>query len=252
MNIRTITEADYDNWLMLRCALWPDDDIDNHRVELELVLGDKHRRTALLCVDEQDAAIGFAEVSLRPRVDGCATSPVGFLDALFVKPDARRTGVARALVEAAQAWASSRGCGEFASEVSFGNDDGQAAHTAFGFLELERVVRYRMALPEPAAPRHEPPVDTSVSVSDPERAPGVVPQVSRDSGDASWVVVHVTVAVLALVFIWFTDISSPDVMRGAVYPALAFLCLLYVGIVLAVGRYRSRTNESDRGDDLFR
>jgi len=47
------------------------------------------------------------------------------------------------------------------------------------------------------------------------------------------------VGVLALIFIWGSNISSPNMWRGAVFP------------LLVVSRYNRRTNEEDRGGDLF-
>lgn len=40
-------------------------------------------------------------------------------------------------------------------------------------------------------------------------------------------------------------------MAGAIYPMLAVVCVIYVGVVLAVRRYRSRTDERNRGEDMF-
>ena len=40
-------------------------------------------------------------------------------------------------------------------------------------------------------------------------------------------------------------------MAGAIYPTLAAVCVIYVGVVLAVYRYRSRTDERNRGEELF-
>lgn len=91
-------------------------------------------------------ALGFSEVSLREFAEGCETSPVGYLEGWFVMDSARGLGVGRALVEAGEAWARSRGCREFASDAEVENGASIAAHGRLGFEEVCRVVCFRKGL----------------------------------------------------------------------------------------------------------
>jgi aminoglycoside 6'-N-acetyltransferase I len=60
--------------------------------------------------------IGFAEASLRhDYVNGCETSPVAFLEGIYVTPANRRQGVAKALCAAVEEWARNQGCVEIAA-----------------------------------------------------------------------------------------------------------------------------------------
>jgi len=85
MNVRPVTDDDIDAWLTFRCALRPTIELDVHRADIEYVFANKFQYAALVSVDSDDQPLGFTEVSLPTRVDGCETSPVGSLDALFVK-----------------------------------------------------------------------------------------------------------------------------------------------------------------------
>ena len=90
---------------------------------------------------------GFAEASLRhDYVNGCDTSPVAFLEGMYVAPVMRGQGVARALVAAVQAWARSRGCSELASDAALDNLGSHQMHKALGFAETQRVVYFRKML----------------------------------------------------------------------------------------------------------
>ena len=80
------------------------------------------RYAQFLAYDDRGTAIGLAEASLRSEyVNGTSSSPVAFLEGLYVVPDARRLGVARTLVENVEHWARSVGCGELASDARIEN-----------------------------------------------------------------------------------------------------------------------------------
>jgi aminoglycoside 6'-N-acetyltransferase I len=90
--------------------------------------------------------LGFADLSLRPYAEGCTTSPVGFLEGWYVIPSARKRGVGRALVAAAEQWARSKGCREFASDTQLENTLSAAAHRAIGFEDAGALRCFRKQL----------------------------------------------------------------------------------------------------------
>lgn len=86
-------------------------------------------------------AIGFAQCQLRrDYVEGTATSPVGYLEGVFVESDYRRQGYGRKLVDACVDWAKSKGCTEFASDCELHNTESQAFHLHSGFCEVNRII----------------------------------------------------------------------------------------------------------------
>ncbi|WP_417310740.1 aminoglycoside 6'-N-acetyltransferase [Devosia sp.] len=139
------TEADVPDWRAMRDALWPDS-VDDNPGEIAAQL-DNPEAIALLARDESGNAVGFAEGALRhDYVNGCDTSPVGYLEGIYVVPEARRTGVARALIAAIATWARDQGCRELASDAALDNIGSQQMHEALGFSETERTIFYRQAL----------------------------------------------------------------------------------------------------------
>ena len=136
MRIAPASPADAPEVQPLRRALSPDDEGAPYEHEL-----------TLLARDDAGAAIGFAEASIRrDPVNGCETSPVGFLEGLFVTPAQRRHGIARALVDAVADWTRAQGLHELASDALLENEVGHAAHHAIGFAETERIVCFKRAL----------------------------------------------------------------------------------------------------------
>lgn len=93
MHVVAATSADQKDWAALRRALWPDaDDGDMARM-----LGEPARFAAFIARGANGRTIGFAEASLRhDYVNGCDTSPVGFLEGICCAalPPARRGRIA--------------------------------------------------------------------------------------------------------------------------------------------------------------
>jgi aminoglycoside 6'-N-acetyltransferase I len=117
---------------------------EDNRNETETMLTDDSRFFVRIAMNTEDGAAGFAEASLRrDYVNGCVTSPVVFLEGIYVEPRARRQGAARALVDAVEAWARQIGCSELASDALLENDDSHSMHRGLGFEETERVVYFR-------------------------------------------------------------------------------------------------------------
>ena len=129
----------------MRVALWPDEAPAEHEAEMRAWVA-RPDAAVFVSVRLGGGLSGFAEAGTRAYADGCRTTPVAFLEGWYVDPDARRSGVGRALVEAVEQWARSRGLEELASDALLENVVSHRAHERVGFLEVERAVRYRKLL----------------------------------------------------------------------------------------------------------
>jgi aminoglycoside 6'-N-acetyltransferase I len=141
MKLERVTGATLDEWTELREELWPHETkADLERQGRELLSRDA---ATFLLRDDAGAAIAMAEATLRhDYVNGCSTSPVAFLEGIYVRPEWRRRGAARQLCRAVEAWGRERGCREFASDALVDNQASHRMHAALGFEERERVVCY--------------------------------------------------------------------------------------------------------------
>ena len=134
-------------WLQMRVALWPDATPDEHRGYMAICLAQPERYLQLMIYDAKRQPIGFIEGSIRSDyVNGTESSPVGFVEGVYVVPAMRRQGVARLLYDAIGDWAKARGCRELASDALLENESSQRAHRALGFRETERVVYFTKEL----------------------------------------------------------------------------------------------------------
>jgi aminoglycoside 6'-N-acetyltransferase I len=147
MIVRDLKPEDASAWLEMRSDLWPDaDNADDVQAFLEH--GPQPGYEAVLIAEWNGVRVGFAELSIRAYSPGCDTNRVAYLEGWYVRPQARGCGVGCALVRAAEVWAVSQGCTEFASDTELENVGSQHAHQALGFTEVERVVFYRKKLEE--------------------------------------------------------------------------------------------------------
>ena len=128
----------------MRAALWPDADPAALAGEAGSLLA--REDFAVFGARHGSRWVGFVEVGTRDVAEGCATSPVGYVEGIWVDPACRRQGIARRLVAAAAGWAARRGYRELASDTELANVGSQAFHARLGFAETERLVTYRLAL----------------------------------------------------------------------------------------------------------
>lgn len=96
---------------------------------------------------EQDIPVGFAQCQLRnDYVEGTDTSPVGYLEGVFVKENYRHKGYAKELLSNCEKWAKMMGCVEFASDCEIDNDNSFKFHKAMNFTEANRIICFTKKL----------------------------------------------------------------------------------------------------------
>lgn len=147
ISVRPITRDDMAAWLAMRCALWPDGTEQAHARDVErFFAGESHEPLAVLLAFDGPVAVGFAELSIRNVAEGCETDRVAYLEGWYVEPKARRRGVGRGLIQAAEIWGRAQGCSEFGSDTEIHNDASAVVHAALGFEEVERLRCFRKRL----------------------------------------------------------------------------------------------------------
>jgi len=145
-SIKPCTSPEQAGWLQLRMALWPADRAV-HLQEMQELCAQPDRYAQFVAYSSLGEPQGLVEVALRSDyVNGTDSSPVGFLEGLYVAPGFRQQGIAAMLVNIAQRWVKEQGCTEMASHALLDNTSSHAMHRALGFEETERVVYFRKLL----------------------------------------------------------------------------------------------------------
>ena len=145
MRVRPYRDDDWSEWLRMTLLLFPDTAAEEHAAGMRDFRARDDGEVFVLA-REAGGLAGFVEAGTRPYADGCDTGPVGYVEAWFVDPDARRAGHGRALLAAAERWARARGYREMASDALLDNEVSHRAHARAGYEEVGRVVQFRKPL----------------------------------------------------------------------------------------------------------
>ena len=129
----------------LACQLWPDHTVEEMRSEFADMIAKTDAAFFLAYADE--TAVGFAQCQLRyDYVEGTDSSPVGYLEGIYVAEEYRKHGIARELLAACESWAKEKGCTEFASDCEQDNTQSLQFHLNVGFEEANRIICFTKKL----------------------------------------------------------------------------------------------------------
>ena len=145
MTIRKATVEDVEKVASLAIQVWTSHTIEELAQEFSDYIIKESSMVFLAMEDE--CTVGFAQCGLRhDYVEGTASSPVGYLEGIFVVEDYRKRGLAKNMLEVCQAWAKEQGCTEFASDCELNNEDSLKIHLKMGFEEANRIICFTKKL----------------------------------------------------------------------------------------------------------
>ena len=122
--------------------IWGNDSVEELEKEFDEFVSNPEMASFIKYVDEKP--VGFANVSIRyDYVEGCETSPVGYLEGIYVEDCYRNNNFARELVIACEDWVKNKGIKEFASDCELSNLGSLAFHLAIGFSEANRIICFK-------------------------------------------------------------------------------------------------------------
>ncbi len=143
--IRKATVSDSSCVAKLAIQMWEDNMLEGLTEDLAEIIANPE--SAVFLLYDGGKAIGFAQCQLRhDYVEGTDSSPVGYLEGIFVEEAYRNKGYAKELLKQCEAWAKSMGCTEFASDCELTNTGSLAFHLKMGFEEANRVICFTKKL----------------------------------------------------------------------------------------------------------
>lgn len=122
--------------------MWKSNTVESLETEFKETMNSE--RSAFFIKYVNNTPVGFAQCGLRTDyVEGTESSPVSYLEGIFVLPDHRKNGYARELLLACEMWLKDMGCTEFASDCELDNIGSLKFHIAMGFGEANRIICFK-------------------------------------------------------------------------------------------------------------
>lgn len=137
--IKIANTSDVEILAALASELWTETAVQDLISEFaELIL---NRNACVFIKYVDNNPIGFAQCQLRyDYVEGVCSSPVGYLEGIFIKAEYRHAGYAKQLLAECEKWVKEKGCREFASDCELDNLQSLQFHLATGFKEANRII----------------------------------------------------------------------------------------------------------------
>lgn len=140
--IKVANKSDSKTLAQMAIKIWDNDSVEELEKEFDEFVDDPNMASFIKYVDEKP--VGFANVSIRyDYVEGCETSPVGYLEGIYVEDCYRNNNFARELVIACEDWVKNKGIKEFASDCELTNLGSLAFHLSIGFSEANRIICFK-------------------------------------------------------------------------------------------------------------
>jgi aminoglycoside 6'-N-acetyltransferase I len=138
-DIVEVSKENMPPWVEMGVSLWPDHSFEEMRETCVSIL-DSQKETGFLC-RLYGEYVGFINVSIRADyVEGSSSSPVGYVEGIYVQASHRKRGIAKRLLQRAESWARSKGCTQMGSDIELGNTASYAFHKKAGFQEANRII----------------------------------------------------------------------------------------------------------------
>ena len=129
----------------LAVLMWDNNSVDELTDEFSDILSKDDAQIFLKY--EDDTPVGFAQCQLRyDYVEGTETTPVGYLEGIFIMEGYRNRGYAKELLNKCEMWAKDKGCKEFASDCEIDNDISFRFHKDMNFTEANRIICFTKKL----------------------------------------------------------------------------------------------------------
>ena len=131
---RKATNADSEAIALLAVQMWASHTVEDLSNVFSSLMESDNNALFLLIIN------GTIEGLRHDYVEGTNSSPVGYLEGIFVQEEYRKQGYAKQLLNYCEKWAKKKGCSEFASDCELDNEISRQFHINLGFDGANRII----------------------------------------------------------------------------------------------------------------
>ncbi|MDD5639297.1 MAG: GNAT family N-acetyltransferase [Candidatus Pacebacteria bacterium] len=142
MKFSKLTKKDFEECLTMGVILYKKYSREELWGEFYKALRSRKNAIIYICKDKEKL-VGFIKLSLRnDYVEGSNSSPVGYVEGIYIDPNYRGLGLGRKLFKFGEKWSFERGCNEYAADSNFPEKESQKILSRIGFKEVNRIICY--------------------------------------------------------------------------------------------------------------
>jgi aminoglycoside 6'-N-acetyltransferase I len=138
--IRQALEDDIPDWAQMLAALHTDGSQAEFVTELHGLVALPEPFVGFLAYSADQRPLGMIDARVRNYAEGSPELRAAYVEDLWVEPDARGRGVAKALLTEVEKWARAEGLRWLGSDTWPSNVKSRSWHAAVGFREVEELV----------------------------------------------------------------------------------------------------------------
>ncbi|AXI07824.1 GNAT family N-acetyltransferase [Oceanobacillus sp. 143] len=125
----------------LAMDLWPDNDFENLKKEFAESIDTDQNKVFLYCIEKR--LVAFIHLSIRTDyVEGSNSSPIGYIEGIYVLPEFRQKGISKKLFARGRNWLLNKGCKQVGSDIEWNNQVSYEFHKSIGFKEANRLIAF--------------------------------------------------------------------------------------------------------------
>ncbi|WP_399209715.1 aminoglycoside 6'-N-acetyltransferase [Sutcliffiella horikoshii] len=140
-NVVFASNSDLVYYTEMALDLWPEStDEELHESFYEIMASDRDK---ILFYRLGTEFVSFIHLSIRvDYVEGTESTPTGYIEGIYVKPQHRRKGYSAKLVEVGEQWLRKKGCKQIGSDIHLDNHVSYDFHIGMGFKEASRLIAF--------------------------------------------------------------------------------------------------------------
>lgn len=121
--------------------LWPESTEGELHESFQQIMASKRDKVLFYRLGSE--FVSFIHLSIRvDYVEGTKSSPTGYIEGIYVKPQHRRKGYSTKLVKVGELWLKEKGCKQMGSDIHLHNDVSYDFHIGMGFKEASRLIAF--------------------------------------------------------------------------------------------------------------